>query len=985
MNTQQLRSIVDQIVDHTVLLRTRETVDPETLAHLHEYAVVYSELVRDFHRRLEVCRELLRQSQPKDARKLAQEEPDLRDTLQILGSRDLSAWVRVCEDLSLAVPQAIDDDASMVLEDVYQSKQAIDQLLMHQRRLVFSRAGLRDRLKILRRLSVLDSKDPQWRRDVEDCERARLEEMADDIERATQAGDLKELRAIRRELLSDEWTRNPSRKLTAEVENRITPLLHKEAKKQCKKLASRVEEAYKRKDEPAVRQGLGAIQAICQSTNLPNSDLSPASLAEAHQWCDELQARRTAEQQWQQQCMDLRRAIEERQDRSIVDEGIRRLQAHRRDVPKDIVVSVNLYLQSWDRRQRVMRRLRVVVVVAAVLAVGGGSAYFVSHTRQKRAVNTCGDQVKAAMDRKQWSRVEQMFEVLRTDSPKLWRSDRIQALYTTYRNEGQARRERWRKARGEVEAAGLDYPNMDALKTMIRLAATEEEKRVTSKWRDGIARRQDTMGEQAREARKVQQQRFQQREREVQDAINALPTAETEDVKAFENALARCRSAWEEARGVRGPKHAENLTPAQTRALEKLEREINAKEEVFAGIARRRRDIASRLENLSRSARILPSSANVVDQFEASLTAFVTKYPDDPRTTGLRRAITRLPHVKAVIAWEALLSGWKSGPVPLQEPGQAAVRAKKLADYVKAHPRSPLRKTVDALAQYYQAARSAFPPGETKMTGMSDLDAALNRGYLVGLKILRTKDGETYYYVKADPHRINNVLVSYTLWTIVDADGNRKKRSIGVGQFAKGSGIGIDAPVATLCASLRREDLRQFKASNWATFYLRIASKIRLHKDVNSVARGQLLLVTLQLAARVSPLVAEDLRLRTQELEKTGLSDVNWLTASKDEDAAVAEIKVNHVLKRMVALDGYVKRIRSAAESLRTAPRYSPLALVLDTSKPIPVPSYVTGACVLAGGKMPRMQKLDIVTVNKNRFVKPGYPLAVGVIVFGSR
>lgn len=977
MNLQQIQSIMDRIVEDMAFLSTQEAVDPESVERLRELAVVYSELVRDFHHRLEFCQELLQRNQSREAMAKAKEEPDLRELLRILNFRELAGWKHFCEELSLPLPPPIRDDASLVISDVYQIRQVLDQLLRRQRHLVLQLAGKRDRLAILRQLSMLDSSDKLWRRDILALEKARKDELAGEIDEAVRTNDLKELQAIRMELMSDDWAQKPPRRAIAEVEKRIQPLLHENARQRIIPLVTKAKDARDKNEEATARQTVQKIHAICQEVNLPLSDSVVTPLQDVQEWLEELDAERLAEQQWKKQCQTLRQAIERGEKQQDIEKMIVMLQADSRGIPPDLIASTNLYLQKLDQRRRKMGRLRVAVIIAVVLLIGAGSAYLIRRSKFERAVLHHCDQAQTLVARKDWNKAGELFDYLQTNFPKLRNDPRIQAEYTSYKKKKEEdelqekiRVQKFNDAKNKVIDKGLDEPDKASLNEMGKLAKTDEEFKAFEDLRDKISHRQIELIEIDKQRRTEQAKKFQTCYGEIDKVLHELQDVVSKDPvnpELYDQKLKACRQAQQNGERMIPLTKEQSAKLAETKTL------INEIAEQYEKDKRKDKDIAFRLKSIW-------LSYTDVDKLEKTMKEFTTTYPDHPCTAGFRRTLGRMNVIRSLVAWDDMMRKWKS---PTIEKGtQAVTRLKELTDYCAAHPVSPVAESVDKLTKYYHVAEKAFPAGATEMTGFSAVSDAISRPVLLQLWLVKTKRGITHYYISYKAHKINDRVMSYTLMAVKDIEGNVKKKGITPDEIGQGECLGRRAPVSLLLQELNKE-IQHFQTKDWATIYLDMASIVYKRKTVNPCARGQLMLLLLNQAAQTVPVAADKIARQVNNLDQLGIADLNWLVDS-GEETEVARTKTTRLLNAMTDPAEYAKEIRKSYSSLSTIQRYSPVGIVTDPAQRIKLPSGCSFAYVLVSDSPPRMVK---VTPEKDGYLYPKKEnlLTPGTILFGSR
>jgi hypothetical protein len=141
--------------------------------------------------------------------------------------------------------------------------------------------------------------------------------------------------------------------------------------------------------------------------------------------------------------------------------------------------------------------------------------------------------------------------------------------------------------------------------------------------------------------------------------------------------------------------------------------------------------------------------------FARALKELADASPDTPRGRGAKQALAEQPLWADAVAWLKALDAWKAAPGTATlidpDPLTAAARAKECRQVLAAHPNLP----DTALARRYLAHLEAIARREGlvarkggKATGArADLEAVWQEELASGLRVVRTFEGKSYYFV----------------------------------------------------------------------------------------------------------------------------------------------------------------------------------------------------------------------------------------------
>ena len=183
-----------------------ESVPPDKLA---QYARQYAEECRKLNERLQRCLPYLRGGNVAEAVRLAEAQPHITETFNLLDFENRQGWVEICDALGFDVPQPLAVDIFHELNDAYLQRASLDPLLKWHRLFALNGSPLRERLTVLRSLAKSDPMNLFWQTDQETFEKARILEIHRDVADALAHDNMPRLQKLYRELTAPGWLITP--------------------------------------------------------------------------------------------------------------------------------------------------------------------------------------------------------------------------------------------------------------------------------------------------------------------------------------------------------------------------------------------------------------------------------------------------------------------------------------------------------------------------------------------------------------------------------------------------------------------------------------------------------------------------------------------------------------------------------------------------------------------------------------------------------
>ena len=127
-----------------------ETADPE---FLRDSSAQYAEACAEVNDRLRQVAQLLHRGLRSEALQMAEEEPNLLDTVSMLDFPELSTWCEMLGNWDMVAPPPLLIELAADINQAYADQQPLESILKNHRLFALARAPLAARIKILRKIN----------------------------------------------------------------------------------------------------------------------------------------------------------------------------------------------------------------------------------------------------------------------------------------------------------------------------------------------------------------------------------------------------------------------------------------------------------------------------------------------------------------------------------------------------------------------------------------------------------------------------------------------------------------------------------------------------------------------------------------------------------------------------------------------------------------------------------------------------------------
>ena len=696
------------------------------LSEVERLAEAYRERVEAINHRLERCVELLREGLAGEAVHQAELAPPVLEEAAALDLPEFDDWHALCLQNEVAPPPGVNTHAVEELDEAYPRHQAIEPLLAAHRRLALGRAPLPQRIRVLRRLSQADPENPAWGEDLSAFEQARHKQIAQEAERAHQAGDLDQLRQLEQEL-NQRWLEAPPEKLKQRVTASRRKVEADEARRQLPQIERMAQAAYEDGDVDRLAELLDTYQNEARKVDRSGESSESEAIAQARAWLEDQQAQRRQHEQFQALVGELETALDQERSNQVLDRLWARLEEYDEPIPD--MLKRRYHGLKHERAVEASRkfRLKLAGVVGALLVVGATIGFGVYYTMARRAVAEWREQINSAIDNKSYSDAEALLQTLKRDRPGLYERATFQGLAKKVDRlieEDKQRHQRFEAALSKAEAVTPPDPDHPALDRAGELARTEKEKARLDTLRAELQQK-------ALAKEKAANKKFSDRLSALRERFATLKDQDGISQQRIEN-LKTLSDKLNELLNTDG---VSDSLKQPARALQQSANELAT---TLAEKRTRQREQHEAIEQIR----------GLYGQPEAlakALRSFAEDYPQHPFASDFRVA------AEAEDAWTAL-ADWRENVASTFKPFEPTAtkqinrRLGAIEHYRENHDIKLLGETPDRYTKYLERARA----GVTQRAG-EDLRDLLDNPLVSNLKVITTVNGRRYYTHADDP------------------------------------------------------------------------------------------------------------------------------------------------------------------------------------------------------------------------------------------
>jgi hypothetical protein len=871
--------IVDEI--RAFVQATDQTRTPA----LESLAGAYAQACTEVSRRLSRCQQLLQQGLRTEAIHLAETEPRLLDAISTLDFPERPEWDELVQIYGLPAAAKILMEGASFLNEAYALEDPLQDLLRTHRRLALSRAPVRSRIDVIRKLAAQDSNNPVWTEDLRRFEKARFREIQHEAADAGRRHDVVAIGHLLGELSNQTWVEPPPPFLVQAVRKADAQFRGLRNRAILTDLETQLNDAFGAFDLLRGRLVRDQWLAMVESMGLTANDPVHERVAPPLAWLEKQDLRDEADRRHEQAIRALNKALDNPE--RIAPAELERLGnavlCHERGMSES---QHSRFLARLLKEQATAERRQQVLIGAAgsaavlCLCLIGYSIH--RHSR----LNDATAAAKAVSDMLELGELEQAGDFLKKlskadadllDCPAMVEArTRFQAI----QDKDVERQSKFEEAFRQAESAPLARKPPAQLQTARSLARLETEKQSIEQL---SKRRQEAF--QSESAR---------RDDELRPKLSSLSRGITDLQETLEKSKADGKVQQQIREGlVDIRKELAALSAGVELASEDVQSHARVLgrrvDEVADGMEQEQRRISMEAE-MSRCLKYSLSQGKAeIREYAGLLQKYVQLSPDSPRGKSFLQVSRESPAWESVSEWNQLVRKWRDeGPCLTAE--QAHRRLEACAKFFAENPQFP---DVDLVAAY----KASLEAIERREFGAESVkrrfeillsDPMIESIWMVEIKDLRPTS--TKYYMTQRPDEGSN-LIKY----IVGFDGRERRKPI-----VKALIIYSDRSPQTMIADRFKSRLKQAGAlSDWDRIMTELIQAIREDSRIDPLFQVALLRRVTEYAGQGSEPLRKALSEAREILERSNVDvEIPWMDP-ENQDADRLRPKAKELVRSL--------------------------------------------------------------------------------------
>lgn len=457
-------------------LEKRDGIAEEEMRPL---ATAYRDQVQQVNQRLDDAVMLLRKGLRSEAIQRVEMTPNALDTAAELEFPEWDDWNEILQFMGIPLPPKLNQDYVAQINEAIIESLPLEALLRRHRRLAIAKAPLSVRLRTLRQIARVDSKNPVWTDDVEVWEKSRLAQVDSELKQALEREDSATLYQLHKELTEVPWRVKPSSRLLDQCAFAAEAHVKASQETELSRVAPQIQEAFERSDEQAVRSLRSQWQAIRATYNAPVSSKLETAVTPAMQWLEDLDRQTVMDSERQIAIDALNQAIASGASYEDVQRAYDHAASFGKPLPADMTAKVSaLANQPARQAKRKVMLAGGALAVFVLLAIIGGGLYLQSKNAAATQAETIA-QMQRFIQSDQFDEAVRYFESVQAADPDTAAAPRMVALHATAKkavDDESARQQRFEKLVLQADMKDAALIDESLLPQLEELAASEGER-----------------------------------------------------------------------------------------------------------------------------------------------------------------------------------------------------------------------------------------------------------------------------------------------------------------------------------------------------------------------------------------------------------------------------------------------------------------------------------------------------------------------------
>lgn len=887
-------SAIQPVVDE--LRALLQSVDQQLTDRLRsQLAPAYAAVCQEANQRLRRCDELLAKGLRSEALHLAQAEPVLLDLVAILDFPELAQYEQLCLMYGLPAPPKLQMETATALNEAYADDQPLEELMRKHRMLALGRGPLGARLALLRRIRELDGRNASlWEDDIRTFERARFQQMFNNVDQLIQRNSIGALTAASEELARSKWLVAPPNALVNKINGAVRRIGQSRSLSGLQTLEVKLYEAMSAFDVPTAVTLRKQWNSLLETAALPPTDPLAQRAAVVFLWIDEQFRRKADETSYQVASAALQTALDEGQPRRDLEKHAHNLLNFGRGMPELLEQRYQARLQEFESRGR-RRRWALILIPAACLLLAAGATGFVLH-RQAEAdkVATAVGALEQMLDAEQIAEAKVFLKKLSETDPKTagnWKVLEVQSKIQARDKDSEDRKQRFAATLKDAEAADLDAAGEELVNRARNMARSPDEL-------SQVQRIVNLRHERRNKLTVARDNEVVPKLREVRERIallEKLVSGGTDATKAadmlgeHELAVARLKN---DAKG----------------ASDQIGKDI-------AGLAERLELLRTTLESKNLEGTLLAALTQSLgnrDDFGPFVKAaerYLKEFPNRELSQGLKVAVGERDQWSSVLECAALMKN--VGPRPFSvSVKNAKTQAEAVRAFLAKHPAYPDAPVLDAYAKCLEAVaqRSEADP----KSAVTEFRAIFGDQLVKELWFVKMDNGKVFYSRQDLVKLMKTSGDGFLRFQYVVGYNTKDKQALRNKLDVVGRGVAPQSVIAEEVKALPEN----FAEKDWEGTVIKVAQKVRDDSDMDPILKTVLLRRLLNCAVKGSLPLQATLADFRERMDNRGFEiDVAWADPDS-KDAAEIRPKAKEFIAKFPSLAPALKAAQEAQQKI---------------------------------------------------------------------
>jgi hypothetical protein len=686
----------------------------------------YGEVCEAVNVRLRACGQLLNRGLRSEAIQLAEQVPSVLDTVQLLDCPELPILEEMLASQGMALPPGILFESASQLNAAYHEERQLAPLLREYRLLALSRAPLKMRLRLLRRIGKQDPASMFWQEDQRLFEQERQMQLQREVSDAGKAGNLAVLAELRQELASEEWLVKPPVELLHLTARNIARCEQVAAQQQLPDLIEQLEAFYQEQNYASAGQLAEVWQHVAQKAGLKPDHPLQLRYDVVYRWLAAEQQRQAAAAQQEQAIRGLEQAVAKTASSAELQQHYEHLWHGGIPLRDELRERVELRVAVLRAREKRRTILRVAAVLMIALLLAGGAGWYLQQRTYQASLTAATDNLQKFLTEQDYEQAEKYLENLRSTLPAIAAEQRVQTLEQQLAKENSAERTRVTDLQAQWDALEKSGPQdyepyrLQQAETLVKTAA---EKQQLQQWQQRVAAAKENK-QQASDsafAKELDELREQVEKFVLAPLANDFLAAE-KDFNALRNSLRQLHKT-------------PRISPALLDELPPLEARLSTRWQDWEQQRRMESELPQWL--------VVSSDA---ERYARTLTEFSQRFPDTARGKAAGEVANEVSLWSGSDAWLSLLNNKELYANALNS-GEAKNLLERGQRNLDQYPKHPLAEEYSKHQPRLEAI-VARVKSDAKSMITEDLQTLFRDPVFTDLQMLEMNNGVRYYLTK---------------------------------------------------------------------------------------------------------------------------------------------------------------------------------------------------------------------------------------------